>query len=78
MINGKSKMEFAKIYTNITRVRKNNSRQIISKNALLQKKSNYIMYLLLNLLNFFFLTNRCRSCLLYEKLDGLIEISDQT
>ena len=38
MINGKSKMEFAKIYTNITRVRKNNSRQIISKNALLQKK----------------------------------------
>ena len=41
MINRKSKMEFAKIYTNITRVRKNKSKQIILKNALFQKKSNY-------------------------------------
>jgi len=43
MINGKSKIELAKIYMNITTVRKNKSRQIISKNALFQKKSNYIM-----------------------------------
>ncbi len=39
MINGKSKIELAKIYMNITRVRKNKSRQIISKNALFQKKA---------------------------------------
>lgn len=38
MINGKSKIELAKISMNITRVRKNKSRQIISKKALFSKK----------------------------------------
>ena len=77
MINGKSKIELAKIYMNITTVRKNKSHKLFQKTHFFKKKQLH------NVAAFefailFFLTNRCRSCLLYEKLDSLIEISDQT